>query len=138
MQRCKEFGIHSRANELWRSTRKKSSSGCNSERLNSAKRFAGALEDQEKLEDQFNELMLANKKAKEQAAFWRTQLEQGGLLIEKLEDEKRELLEKIDNLERQLEDAEKVRSERKDMQESLTQEIKMLKSAIRARPSFGG
>ncbi|KAH0538192.1 hypothetical protein FGG08_005208 [Glutinoglossum americanum] len=95
-----------------------------------SEKLAGALEDQEKLEDQLDELILANKKAEEQAAFWRTQLEQGGLLIGKLEGEKRELLEKISDLEGQLDDAERIRSERKDIQESLTQEIKMLKSHL--------
>ncbi|KAI9828268.1 MAG: hypothetical protein M1819_004593 [Sarea resinae] len=93
-------------------------------------KLAGAIEDQDKLEDQIDELIDAKKKVEEQQELWRTQLEQAGLIITKLEAEKIELSDKLSEVEGQVADLEKSHEERNNLQESLNQEVKMLKSHL--------
>ncbi|KAI9875883.1 MAG: hypothetical protein M1830_007846, partial [Pleopsidium flavum] len=93
-------------------------------------KLAGALEDQENLEEQLDELIVAKKKAEEQADRWRTQLEQAGQIIGRLETEKNELSEQLHDLDGQLTATERLRSEKDERHESLTQEIRMLNSQI--------
>ncbi|KAI9695885.1 MAG: hypothetical protein M1836_006002 [Candelina mexicana] len=95
-----------------------------------SEKLSGALDDQEKLEDQLDDLMLAKKRAEEQAELWRSQLEQAGHIIAKLEDEKRELLDQSAMLDEQLAEIQKAGTERSEMHESLNQEVKMLKSHL--------
>jgi myosin protein heavy chain len=93
-------------------------------------KLAGAIEDQEKLEDQLDDLLEAKKKAEQQAEKWRAQLEQAGLIIEKLEDEKRELAEKLEDLDAQLNDLSQSQSQRSAEESRLSQEVKMLQSQM--------
>ncbi|MGQ7482998.1 hypothetical protein ACTGYX_12315, partial [Streptococcus suis] len=51
-------------------------------------KLSGAIEDQERLEDQLDSLLDAKKLAEEQVEKYRTQLEQAASLIGKLEEEK--------------------------------------------------
>ncbi|KAI5843390.1 P-loop containing nucleoside triphosphate hydrolase protein [Morchella snyderi] len=95
-----------------------------------SEKLAGALEDQDLLEDQIDELMSAKKKTDEQAELWRKELEQAGDLVARLEDEKRELAAKIEFLDRELEAAEAARAERGDAEDKLEQEIHVLKSHL--------
>lgn len=93
-------------------------------------KLAGALDDQEKLEDQLDDLLEAKKKAAQQAEEWRSQLEQAGQIIAKLEIEKRELVEKLDVLESQLNDLAQSQSARTAEESRLTQELRMLQSQV--------
>lgn len=95
-----------------------------------SEKLAGALDDQDKLEDQLDELMEAKRKAEDQAQLWRNELEQAGQIIGKLESEKQSLEEQICQLDQQLEDLENAKSERSQVEESLNQELKMLKSHL--------
>ncbi|KAL7266983.1 class II myosin [Rhizina undulata] len=93
-------------------------------------KLAGALEDQDTLEEQIDELVGAKRKSEEQAELWRKEVEQAGELIERLEDEKREMAARIEFLDRELEAAEKERHERGNEEDRLSQELNMLKSHI--------
>lgn len=95
-----------------------------------SEKLAGALEDQDLLEDQIDELMSAKKKADEQAELWRKELEQAGDLITRLEDEKRDLAAKMEFLDRELEAAEQARAARGDAEDKLEQEVHLLKSHL--------
>lgn len=95
-----------------------------------SEKLAGALEDQDLLEDQIDELMSAKRKADEQAELWRKELEQAGDLISRLEDEKRELAARLEFLDRELVAAEQARVERGDAEDRLEQEIHSLKSHL--------
>ncbi|KAF2264226.1 hypothetical protein CC78DRAFT_495657 [Lojkania enalia] len=95
-----------------------------------SEKLAGALEDQDKLEDQLDDLIEAKKRTEEQAELWRKELEQAGQIIGKLEGEKRDLEDQISQLNQQLQGLEQARSERTQAEESLNQEIKMLKSHL--------
>ncbi|KAF4634673.1 hypothetical protein G7Y89_g3432 [Cudoniella acicularis] len=93
-------------------------------------KLAGALDDQEKLEDQLDDLLEAKKKAEQQAEQWRAQLEQAGHIISKLETEKRELSDKLDELDAQLHDLNQNQSARSAEESRLNQEINMLQSQL--------
>ncbi|TVY90691.1 Myosin type-2 heavy chain, partial [Lachnellula willkommii] len=93
-------------------------------------KLKGALEDQEKLDDQLDDLLDAKKKAEQQAEQWRSQLEQAGQIIAKLEYEKTELSNKVEGLDAQLNDLAHTQSQRSAEESRLTQEINMLKSQL--------
>ncbi|KAI9845070.1 MAG: hypothetical protein M1837_005074 [Sclerophora amabilis] len=93
-------------------------------------KLAGALDDQEKLEDQLDELMEAKKKAEDEMELRHTQLEQAGQIIGKLEIEKSDLVEEITSLGEKLDSFESAQSEKHQMQEQISQEVKMLKSHL--------
>jgi len=93
-------------------------------------KLAGALEDQEHLEDQLDELVEAKKKAEEQADVWRKELEQAGHIISDLESERQQLNEQLDHLDQQLAELENAKSQRSEQEESLTKEVRMLESQI--------
>ncbi len=95
-----------------------------------ADKLAGAIEDQEKLEDQLDALMVAKKRAEMQSEAWNKELAQAGQIVQKLESERRELVERIAELERQLLEFEQARSQRSQFEETLSQETKMLKSHL--------
>jgi myosin protein heavy chain len=95
-----------------------------------SEKLAGALEDQDKLEDQLDDLMEAKKKTEDQAELWRKELEQAGEIIGRLEGEKQELEDQISQLDQQLEELEMAKSQRSQAEESLSQEVKMLKSHL--------
>ncbi|TVY33829.1 Myosin type-2 heavy chain [Lachnellula subtilissima] len=93
-------------------------------------KLKGALEDQEKLDDQLDDLLDAKKKAEQQAEQWRSQLEQAGQIISKLESDKTELSNKLNDLDTQLNDLAHAQSQRSAEEARLTQEINMLKSQL--------
>ena len=93
-------------------------------------KLAGAIEDQESLEDQLDDLIDAKKRAEEQAEKWRGQLEQAGQIISRLETDKNELLDKISELDDRIDANEKVRLEKDDRHDGLVQNNKMLESQL--------
>ena len=93
-------------------------------------KLAGAIEDQESLEDQLDDLIDAKKRAEEQIENRRGQLEQAGQIISRLETDKNELLDRISNLEDRIDENEKVRLEKDDKHDGLVQNNKMLESQL--------
>lgn len=93
-------------------------------------KLAGAIEDQEHLEDQLDDLVDAKKKAEDLANRWRGQLEQAGQIITRLETDRNELQERISELEERINGIERTRSEKDDIHESLVRENKMLASQL--------
>ena len=93
-------------------------------------KLAGAIEDQENLEDQLDHLVDAKKKADAQADRWRMQLEQAGQIIERLEAEKNDLLNQISELDACIVHVEEAKSARNMEQERLGSENKMLQSQL--------
>ena len=93
-------------------------------------KLAGAIEDQEGLENQIDDLIEAKKKIAEQADKWRTQLEQAGQIITRLEAEKKELVEQAADLEDRIHEIEKSRNDRQERQENLIKDNKMLESQL--------
>ena len=89
-----------------------------------------AIDDQDDLEGQIDELMAARKLAEEQADQRRSQLEQAGQIIAKLESEKNDLSDRIGELDAHLEEVEKKKSMRSEQEEGLQQEIRMLQSQM--------
>ncbi|RDW66741.1 hypothetical protein BP5796_09490 [Coleophoma crateriformis] len=96
-------------------------------------KLAGALDDQEKLEDQLDDLLEAKKRAEQQAEEWKMQLEQAGLIISKLESEKRELMEKLDVLDAQLDEITHSQSQRSAEEARLSQEVNMMQSQLKLK-----
>ena len=93
-------------------------------------KLAGAIEDQESLEDQLDDLIDAKKRAEEQAEKWRGQLEQAGQIISRLETDKNELLDRISDLDDRIDENEKVRLEKDGRHDGLVQNNKMLESQL--------
>jgi len=95
-----------------------------------ADKLAGALEDQEKLEDQLDALMFAKKKAEVQAEEWRKELEQAGQIIVRLEGDKKDLVDQIAEMDTRLAELENSQFEKSQAEDSLAQEVKMLTSHL--------
>jgi myosin protein heavy chain len=93
-------------------------------------KLAGALDDQEKLEDQLDDLLDAKKQAEEDVEAHRAQLEQAASLISKLKDEKRLLVARIEELEQGISEISQRQSERSGQEAALEDEIKMLQSQL--------
>ena len=93
-------------------------------------KLSGAIEDQEHLEDQLDNLIDAKKKAEEQADIWRGQLEQAGQIIGRLEADKNDLQARIAELDERIGEVERTRSEKNDRHEGLVQDNKMLQSQL--------
>ena len=93
-------------------------------------KLAGAIADQESLEDQLDEVIDAKKRAEEELELRRTQLEQAGQIISRLESEKKELQQAISDLDNQLDSVEKTHSERDEKVDTLTRELRMLNSQL--------
>ena len=92
--------------------------------------LAGALKDQEIAEDELDEVVAAKRKIEGDAELRRRQLEQAGQIIAKLEADKSRLTDEVSSLETRLEEVARSHSEKDGMHESLSQEIKMLKSHL--------
>lgn len=90
----------------------------------------GAIEDQDHLEDQIDDLIEAKKKISEQADKWRVQLEQAGQIITRLEADKKDLVDQAADLEDQIHDIERARNDRNDTQERLVKDNKVLESQL--------
>jgi len=93
-------------------------------------KLAGALDDQERLEDQLDDLLAAKKQAEVEVEKYRSQLEQAAGLIARLEDEKQTLAQKVVDLEAAIEDISQKQSQRSEQEALLEEEIKMLQSQL--------
>ncbi|KAI9163219.1 Myosin type-2 heavy chain 1 [Paramyrothecium foliicola] len=93
-------------------------------------KLAGALDDQERLDDQLDELMVAKNRAERDVEKFRAQLEQAAALISKLEEEKSELATKTAQLERSIQEITQKQSARGEHEARLEGEIKMLQSQL--------
>jgi myosin heavy chain 9/10/11/14 len=96
-------------------------------------KLAGAIADQETLEDQLDDMIASKKKVEEELTLRCTQLEQAGLIITRLEAEKKDLQQEVDELDDQLDNLEKTRSEKDSHVEGLDEEIRMLTSQLSLR-----
>ena len=92
--------------------------------------LAGALEDNEKLEDQIDDLLAAKKKVEQQLEHCRSDLEQAGLIVGKLEEGKRELTEKFEDSVTRYDDLEQSQSQRSAEESRLSQELRMIQSQL--------
>lgn len=95
-----------------------------------SEKLAGAIADQESLEDQLDGLLEARKKTEEQLDARIAQLEQAGEIISRLENEKRELKERLVELDSKLNAMEESQDEKDTQFQALTQEIRMLQSHL--------
>ncbi|KAG5291863.1 myosin [Histoplasma ohiense] len=95
-----------------------------------SEKLAGAIADQESLEDQMDELIASKKKTEEELELRRSQLEQAAQIISRLESEKKELQGQITELEKQLQDIENNHQKRDSEVDRLSQEVKMLNSHL--------
>lgn len=93
-------------------------------------KLAGAIEDQEKLEDQLDELLEAKKRAEQDVEKYRAQLEQAANLIGRLEEEKEKLAGRVRELDAELADMSHRQSERSEQEKALAEQVKMLESQL--------
>ncbi|KAL9613853.1 MAG: hypothetical protein Q9167_001651 [Letrouitia subvulpina] len=93
-------------------------------------KLAGAIEDQEHLEGQLDDLINAKKRAEDQSDKWRVQLEQAGQIVSRLENEKNTLTNQISELDDRLAETERTRLERSSAEDSLIQGNKVLQSQL--------
>ena len=96
-------------------------------------KLQGAIEDQDALDGQIDQLMAARKMAEDLAEERRSQLEQAGQIITQLEGQKGELTDRIAELDAHLQDVERTKSMRGEQEEALQQEIRMLQSQLSLR-----
>ncbi|GAW21305.1 hypothetical protein ANO14919_108240 [Xylariales sp. No.14919] len=90
----------------------------------------GAIDDQEKLEDQLDTLLEAKKKAEHDVEQFRSQLEQAAGLIARLEEEKSELNTRSVSLEAELAELSRKQADRSAQESALEDEVKMLQSQL--------
>lgn len=93
-------------------------------------KLQGALEDQEGLEEQVDELIAARKIAEERVEDTRNQLDQAAHIISDLEATKNDLTGRIEELNAHLQEVEQTKSMRSEQEEALQQEIRMLQSQL--------
>ena len=93
-------------------------------------KLAGAIDDQERLEDQLDDLMEAKNRAEREVEKYRGQLEQAATLIAKLEQEKGQLSTKVLELEASINEISQKQSQRSEQEAALESEIKMLQSQL--------
>lgn len=93
-------------------------------------KLADAIADQETLEEQLDNLLRAKKKVEEELDLRRTQVEQAGSIITRLESEKDDLQRAIEELDSQLEEVEKNHTAKDGRVEALDQEIRVLNSQL--------
>lgn len=93
-------------------------------------KLQGALEDQDQLEEQMDQLMAARQTAERQAEERKTQLEQASHIIANLETEKNDLVDRIAELDTHLAEMEKSKTMRSEQEEALQQDIRMLQSQL--------
>lgn len=93
-------------------------------------KLAGAIDDQERLEDQLDDLMAAKGRAEEEVEKFRLQLEQAASLIGKLEEEKSKLSAKNAELEDAIKEISQKQAERSEREAALADEVKVLQSQL--------
>ncbi|EKV12974.1 Myosin type II heavy chain, putative [Penicillium digitatum PHI26] len=95
-----------------------------------AEKLAGAITDQEALEEQLDELVDAKRKIDDQLQLRIAQLEQAGLIIEQLESEKKNLQSRAKELDSKLSEMELQFSGKNCQIQKLDQEINILQSHL--------
>lgn len=95
-----------------------------------SEKLAGAISDQENLEDQLDGLIDAKKRADDQLELRITQLEQAGEIIQRFEAEKDELQKHLGDLEQRLANSEQEFSTKEHNLNELTQGVEMLQSQL--------
>ncbi|KAJ6260674.1 Myosin-11 [Drechslerella dactyloides] len=95
-----------------------------------SEKLKGALEDQEQLEDQLDELIAAKKKVSDQLDIRRKELDQAVNLIGSLEEDKRTLQAKLDDIEARLQTATDQLDNVSVNENKLSKEIHLLKSHL--------
>ncbi|OJD16696.1 hypothetical protein AJ78_03166 [Emergomyces pasteurianus Ep9510] len=95
-----------------------------------SEKLAGAIADQESLEDQMDELIASKKKTEEELELRRSQLEQAAQIMSRLESEKKDLQAQLTKLDSQLQDIEHNHQKQDDEVDKLSREIKMLNSHL--------
>ncbi|OBU01826.1 hypothetical protein VE01_00548 [Pseudogymnoascus verrucosus] len=93
-------------------------------------KLAGAIDDQEKLEDHLDELLDAKKKAEEQSEDLRAQLSHAGTIIYNLEAEKQNLIQKLADMDSKFEELSQAQLQRSSAEAELSQEVQMLQSQL--------
>ncbi|KAF5665651.1 myosin heavy chain [Fusarium heterosporum] len=93
-------------------------------------KLAGAIEDQERLEDELDDLLNAKNRAEKDVETYRSQLEQAATLIAKLEEEKKSLSVKVTDLEQSIADLTQKQTESSEQELALQDEIKMIQSQL--------
>lgn len=93
-------------------------------------KLAGAIEDQERLEDELDDLLEAKNRAERDVETYRSQLEQAATLISKLEEEKSRLVAKATELEGSIEEISRKQSERSEKEAALEDEVRVLQSQL--------
>lgn len=93
-------------------------------------KLAGAIEDQERLEDQLDDLLEVKKKAEQEVEKYRSQLEQAATLIGRLEEEKNALDTRVAALETEIRDVTQKQADRSAQEALLEDEVKMLQSQL--------
>lgn len=89
-----------------------------------------AIADQDSLEEQMDGLLVAKRKAEDHSTTMQTQLEQAGLIIENLEQEKQSLRDKSIELQKLIQDTELRRLTRSEDEDRLESEIRVLQSQL--------
>lgn len=95
-----------------------------------SEKLAGALEDQEGLEDQMDELICARKTAEGRVETLQRDLDQAGILIRGLEDEKHDTVNRLSELEEELASVKQSRSQTSHNEERLDKEVRLLNSQL--------
>ncbi|MBE3042917.1 hypothetical protein IMZ48_10170, partial [Candidatus Bathyarchaeota archaeon] len=93
-------------------------------------KLSGAIDDQERLEDQLDDLLEAKKTSELQVEKYRGQLEQAAAFISRLEEEKQELARRVTELESAIDEISEKQSQRSEEEAVLEGEIKMLQSQL--------
>ncbi|KAI9726938.1 MAG: hypothetical protein M1828_000286 [Chrysothrix sp. TS-e1954] len=95
-----------------------------------SEKLSGALEDQDHLEDQMDQLVLAKKKAQDETTLVRKELEQAGRLLTGFGDEKAALTKRISGLERELSTLKESKSQTSQTELRLQQDIAQLNDRL--------
>ena len=93
-------------------------------------KLSGAVEDQERLEEQLDDLLKAKKHAEVEVEKYRSQLDQAASLMTRLGDEKTTLSARVNELEEAIEEVSRSQSERSEQEAVLEDEVKMLQSQL--------
>ena len=100
-----------------------------------SEKLAGALDDQEGLEDQMDDLMRARKVAEDRVDALQRDLDQAGDLIGGLEDEKQQIRRQLSELEQELVCLKQSRTETSHNEERLNKDIRLLNSQLGMKES---
>lgn len=95
-----------------------------------SEKLAGALEDQESLEEELDELMRAKKIAEDRLGDLQKDLDHAGSLVEVSETERHTLQKRVEELGRELDEAHYSGSQKSESEQRLEEEVKVLQSQL--------